>query len=77
MGDEASLEGSPAWRLGSEDLADLIRPAKPCPFCGCPDAFFFVYTYSKSFAVTCRGCGAQGPRRRSPGKALRLWESRC
>jgi len=78
MTDEASLPGSHPWRLGPDDpvAARMGPPSEPCPFCGSSDLFYFEHTYSKEFAIACRGCGAQGPRRRSPLKARRLWDDR-
>lgn len=78
MTDESSLPGSPAWRLGPDDPvgARMERPSQPCPFCGSSDAYYFEYTYSKEFAIACRACGAQGPKRRSPRKARLLWDER-
>ena len=78
MTDESALPGSQPWRLGPDDPvgAGMKPPSRPCPFCGSSDLFYFEHTYSKDFAIACRACGAQGPKRRSPRKARQLWDAR-
>jgi hypothetical protein len=78
MNDKSIPANSPRWRIGPDDPqgADMVPPRTPCPFCGSSEAFFYEYAFSKEFAVACRQCGAQGPRRRSPRLARELWETR-
>lgn len=47
-----------------------------CPFCASTNVGFYEHVYAQLFAVMCRLCGAEGPRRASHEEAGKLWNRR-
>ncbi len=56
--------------------ADPAIDLAPCPFCASTNVGFYEHVYAQLFAVMCRLCGAEGPRRASHEEAGRLWNRR-
>ncbi|MBV1692099.1 Lar family restriction alleviation protein [Novosphingobium sp. G106] len=48
----------------------------PCPFCASTNVGFYEHVYAQLFAVMCKLCGAEGPRRASHDEAGRQWNRR-
>lgn len=49
---------------------------KPCPFCGESDKLIVVEHNSKSKAVSCGACGAEGPLATRKDDAKARWNER-
>jgi Lar family restriction alleviation protein len=56
--------------------ADPAIELAACPFCASTNVGFYEHVYAQLFAVMCRLCGAEGPRRISHEEAGRLWNRR-
>lgn len=56
--------------------ADPSIELEACPFCASTNVGFYEHVYAQLFAVMCRLCGAEGPRRGSREEAGRLWNRR-
>ncbi len=66
---------------GREHVRQLLetgqgQPLAACPFCGSADVGYYEHVYARHFAVTCHGCGAEGPLRPDCGEAGRYWNGR-
>lgn len=55
---------------------DSAIELEACPFCASTNVGFYEHVYARLFAVMCRLCGAEGPRRTSHEEAVRLWNRR-
>jgi Lar family restriction alleviation protein len=56
--------------------ADPGIELEACPFCASTNVGFYEHVYAQLFAVMCRLCGAEGPRRSSHEEAGRSWNRR-
>ncbi len=55
---------------------DPATKLEPCPFCASTNVGFYEHVYAQLFAVMCKLCGAEGPRRASHEEAVKLWNRR-
>lgn len=64
--------------MTTSDTIGLIRPPRPCPFCGC-DSLEVQELDLRAWALTCPCCHAIGPMDagQSPLRALERWNGRA
>lgn len=75
MSDDPIIKMAEDGSRRSMDVDPAIE-LEACPFCASTNVGFYEHVYAQLFAVMCKLCGAEGPRRAAHEEALRLWNRR-